>query len=234
MIRPITTSRVSVRWNGRTAATAILTLLLLGPISVSAQPTVVAPGGGTAGQRPFRLMVGFTTGVPIAHLGGQDEADQGFAAPDAGFVFRGYLPLTDQVDLAFDLALPRFKVRTGEFIQTTNVHLSEAKYMGKMLGMGLRMFVGEPEWGKPFVLVTGGMYQLTFDRFLAGVQRITRGAFRPGAAVGGGVEFKIGEFDVEGTLRYHRFTDTGNFGLGDLSWIEIGFGLDLQVAGRGR
>lgn len=234
MIRRIAPSDTSICRAGRTTAAVVLALVLFAPVAALAQPTVVAPGGGPSGERPFRLNLGFAGGVPVAHLGGKSEAGEGFAQTDLGFVFRGYLPLTDQVDLAFDLALPRFKVRTGEFTEVTNTYIADARYYGKMLGVGLRMFVGEPTWGKPFVVATGGMYQLTFDRFLGGVQTITAGAFRPGAAIGGGVEFKVGEFDLEGTLRYHRFTDTGNFGLGDLSWIELGFGLDLQLSGRRR
>jgi len=35
--------------------------------------------------------------------------------------------------------------------------------------------------------------------------------------------FQLGDdFNIDFTLRYHRFTDTGHFGLGDLSWLELG------------
>jgi len=209
------------------AVAILLSLAMSGPCA--AQTGTGLPQDQARG---FSLLAAVAYQVPLAHLSGSEPAD-GFAKPDLGLVLRGYLPMTDQVDLTFDLALPRFRVHTDEFTLTNNIHIADAQYFGKMIALGARIFIGEPVWGKPYLVATGGMYQLNYDRFLSGVLIETRGAFRPGAAIGGGVRFMIAEFTLEGDVRYHRFTDTGNYGLGDLSWVEFAFGIDLQI-GRKR
>ena len=205
------------------AVAVVLSLAVSGPCAAQTGTDLL-----DAQARGFSLLAAVAYQVPLAHLSGSEPAD-GFAKSDLGFILRGYLPLTDQVDFAFDLTLPRFKVRTSDFTLINNTHIADAQYFGKMLAVGVRVFLGEPVWGKPYLIATGGMYQLNYDRFLSGVLIESRGAFRPGAAVGGGVRFKVAEFTLEGEVRYHRFTDTGNYGLGDLSWIELAFGMDLQI-----
>jgi hypothetical protein len=219
------------RGNRRTALfppAAVLLLALLSSVPCTAQS--VPPEEQAGG---FSLLTAAAAQIPLAHLKGSEPAD-GFANPGFGLVLRGYLPLREHLDLAFDLALPRFKVRTGDFTQTNNIGIEDAEYFGKMLAVGARFFLGEPAWGKPYLVATGGMYQLNYNRYLNGLLTETKGAFRPGAAIGGGVQFKIADFILEGDVRYHRFTDTGNFGLGDLSWIELALGLDLQIGGKKR
>jgi hypothetical protein len=205
------------------AVAIVLSLAVSGPCAAQ-----TGTGRPEDQARDFSLLAAVAFQVPLAHLSGCEPAD-GFAQPDFGLILRGYLPLTGKVDLTFDLALPRFKVRTGKFILTNSIPIEDAEYFGKMLAVGARLFVGKPDWGKPYLVATGGMYQLNYDRFLSGFEVETRGAFRPGAAIGGGIRFKVADFTLDGDIRYHRFTDTGNYGLGDLSWIELAFGMDLQI-----
>lgn len=182
--------------------------------------------------RPVTILVGAGIDLPMGHLVEEATARDGFAKSGATLTFRGYIPIGPSLDAMIDLALPRFKVDTERFQRVTNMNIQEAFYQGKVLSVGGRWSPYRAGWGKAFLVASGGMYQLIYDRFEQGVQTVTDGAFRLGAAVGGGIHYRFELVDVDLTARYHRYTDTGNFGLGDLSWLELGFSVVLPVGGE--
>jgi hypothetical protein len=73
------------------------------------------------------------------------------------------------------------------------------------------------------------MYQLDRERFEFGVLVEQEGAFRPGAAIGAGLQFTLRDFDLHAAMRYHRFTDTGHYALGDLSWLEFTILFSMRI-----
>jgi hypothetical protein len=196
----------------------------------------VAPGVASAqvirGERPsiptpesraILFQIGFGGNLPIAHLAATDERTDGYARTGLNIAFRSFIPFKEKIDLVVDLVLPRFKVNEGAYNDSFYPSIGEAFYKGKILSLGARWigFRGL-RGGDGYLMVTGGMYQLIYDRFVGAPQTITEGAFRPGAAIGAGVQLPLQDFNIDFTLRYHRFTDTGHFGLGDLSWLELG------------
>ncbi len=204
---------------------------------------VVAPGTASAqvlvgerapalvpDTRPVLFQVGFGSTLPIAHLAATVNQTDGFARTGLNLALRSYIPLTKRIDVMADLVLPRFGVADGDYNRNFFPPIGDAFYRGKILSVGARWigFRGL-KGGDGYLMVTGGMYQLTFDRFDGPVQVITEGAFRPGAAIGAGVQLPLKDFDIDLTLRYHRFTDTGHFGLGDLSWLELSILISLEV-----
>lgn len=182
---------------------------------------------------PVTILVGTGFNLPMAHLAADATARDGFAKPSITITFRGYIPLTATLDGMVDLALPRFKVDNDRFQRATNMNIQEAFYQGKVLSVGARWSGYRASWGRAFLIASGGMYQLIYDRFEEGIQTVTEGAFRLGGAVGAGLQYDFALVDADLSIRYHRFTDTGNFGLGDLSWLEIGASVVLPVGGGG-
>jgi hypothetical protein len=132
-----------------------------------------------------------------------------------------------------DLALPRFGMDETQFERGTSLDVAEPTFRGNALSMGARWFPYRSSFGDLYLLATGGMYHLVFDGFIGGVLQTERGAYRLGGSVGGGFQFHHSLTDFDVVVRYHRFTDTGTFGLGDLTWLEIGLAVDMEM-GRDR
>ena len=206
-------------------------LLLLVALVVSLAPGAASaqvirgerPATPAPESRPILYQVGFGATLPIAHLAATEKQTDGYARSGLNVAFRAFIPFREKIDLVVDLVLPRFRVKEDAYNDSFIPGIGEAYYKGKILSLGGR-WVGFRglRGGDGYLMVTGGMYQLIYDRFVGPVQEITEGAFRPGAAIGAGVQLPLRDFNIDFTLRYHRFTDTGHFGLGDLSWLELG------------
>lgn len=211
-------------------AVSLAALLVLSPGRADAQQPGVT---GEGGRRPVTIVVGAGINLPMAHLAAESEASDGFAKPGMNLSFRGFIPVSGSLDAMIDLVLPRFKVDTERFQRETNMNIQDAFYQGKVLSVGARWSPYRAGWGKAFLTASGGMYQLIYDRFERGIQTVTEGAFRLGGAVGAGVQYDFALVDADLSIRYRRYTDTGNFGLGDLSWLEFGLSVVLPVGGEG-
>ncbi len=233
----------SLRSVGRPAV-LLCALMLFLPADVGAQRVGIP---GTANEdigREAVFQLGFGLAFPLAHLAATDDPliwdgdrnithrGDGYARMSTNLALRVYVPLGRRIDLAADLTLPRFGVNEGSFRTDSSIHIGEAVYYGRMLGLGGRWIPWERDWGRAFILVTAGMYQLNYQRFLGGIETITRGAYRPGASVGGGVEYTAWLLAMDLTMRYHRYTDYPNFGAGDLAWIEAGFQVSFDLDGK--
>jgi len=180
--------------------------------------------------RPITLQFGAGPTVPLAHLNAKSEFDDGYALPGMNLSFRSFIPFSERLDVMVDLTLPTFKFKTSQFTSDHLYPVEDAKYSGKMLSLGARWWAWPVAGGRSFLLVSGGMYQLNRERFEFGVLRELEGAFRPGAAIGGGIQFTMSDFELHSTVRYHRFTDTGHFGLGDISWVEFAFMFSMRIS----
>ncbi|MCK4772774.1 MAG: hypothetical protein KAT18_07620 [Candidatus Latescibacteria bacterium] len=204
------------------------------PRGIHAQQSVAT--GGTGGRDALRYVIiqaGTGVTVPLMHLGASDDIDDGYARPHTMLIFRAYIPFMRKIDLMVDLALPRFKVDEQKYEKNTRTLIDEAFYKGKILSLGARWFPFANPFKRGFVMASAGMYQLIWDRFLNGgrdIYTVINGAYKLGGAVGGGLEFKLGDVMMDGVLRYHHYMDACNFGEGNLSWLEIG----LQVTFGGR
>ncbi len=222
-----------------TGLMVIMTVVALVPHLAYAQPVLTGSerGSSAASRSPvIQLGMGFT--VPTLHLGAADEPDDGYAKPSGTLIFRSYIPLKGNIDLMVDLVLPRFKVNEGRFTENTGYDIQKSFYKGKMLSLGARWIISTTPSRRGFVMVSGGMYQLIFDRFIEGMRSedsvdatVIKGAFKPGFAFGGGMEFKLGEVAVDGVLRYHYYLDQGNFGEGALAWLELGVQISFNLTG---
>lgn len=210
---------------------ALVLLGSLAPAGASAQVIAGEPAAVPAtGSRPVLIQIGFGANLPIAHLAATDKRTDGFAKTGMNIALRSFIPLTRKIDIMADLILPRFSVAEKEYNTDYFPPISDALYKGKVLSLGARWFAYRGPWrGEGYLMISGGMYQLVYERFDGPVQVITEGAFRPGAAIGAGIQLPLGDFDIDASIRYHRFTDTGHFGLGDLSWLEIGLLFSLRV-----
>jgi len=215
----------------------IMTVVALAPHRVYAQPVLTGSerGSSAASRRPV-IQIGTGFAVPNLHLGASDEANDGYARPNVTMIFRSYIPLKGNIDLMVDLVLPRFKVNENRFFENTGHVISKSFYKGKMLSLGARWIISNTPSRRGFVMVSGGMYQLIFDRFIDGLRSeesfdmtVIKGAFKPGIAFGGGMEFKLGDVAVDGVLRYHYYLDQGNFGRGALGWFELGIQVSLNL-----
>jgi hypothetical protein len=202
------------------------------PAAASAQQVISGgPQAPPPEPRPITLKVGFGPSFPLAHLAETGDIQDGYANPGVGLYFRAFFPYSRRIDIMADLVLPKFKVKSGEYQRDHNIPFQEAKYRGKMLSLGARwMALRRPNWSA-YLMASGGMYQLSYERFIFGVETITEGRFRPGGSVGLGVEYPFLDFSFDGVVRYHRHVDGHNFGQGDLAWLEVGFALSLRLTG---
>ena|GEM_PF-1735686 len=221
-----------------------LLLLLFLPLQTRAQNVrVLAPAGPDQERAAvFQLGIGFT--VPLHHLAAADDplvmddnyrithVGDGYARPGTSLCLRVYYPISRRIDLAADISLPRFKLDQAEFRSDSSIHITDPDYYGRALSLGARYIALERNWGRAFLLLTGGMYQLNLERFLSGPEIKTRGAYRPGAAIGGGIEYSAWLLVMDLTVRYHRYTDFTHFGSGDLAWLEVGYQVSFDLDGK--
>ena len=211
---------------------ATLALGLLLPAGAAAQILTgprTPPEAPPEQRRPILLQIGTGPTVPIAHLAAKEDVRDGYALPSVNLLFRAWIPVKGNWDALVDLALPTFKFKTAEYLDDHLIPLAEAEWEGKMLSLGGRWRGWRVGNGEAYLMASGGMYQLNLNRFEFGVLREREGAFRPGAAIGAGVNLPLRDFELDAAFRYHRFTDTGNFGLGDLSWLEFGILFSIRI-----
>lgn len=222
-----------------TVLAGLILLVVALPRPAAAQRITVGGGDEESVSRPTTIQIGYGFTVPLAHLAATEKGMEwdsierdifvrgdGYALSGTTLNFRAYVPVLQHVDFVADLVLPRFRLQSGAFERQSGEHIANAIYFGKALSIGGRWIPYNTAWGRVFVMVTGGMYQLNFDRFIGGVQVITKGAFKDGASIGCGVEYNKWLLAADLMVRYHRFTDSAHFGVGGLSWLEIG----LQVS----
>jgi hypothetical protein len=216
---------------------ALLTVLL--PAGSAAQ--VVLPPEEPPRRVPV-FQLGASYGFPTATFAraerpfvfGPNESvasfGDGFATTGTSLNVGLALPLSHRLDLAFDLIIPRFKMKTEEFRLVSNLNINHATYFGKILNAGLRWSPAEWSWGRSYLMVTGGMYQLINQRTLLGIVRVTKGAFKAGASIGIGVEYNRFILPIDMLLRFHRYTDYGHFVHGDIAWIEASVRFNFPMA----
>ncbi len=164
-----------------------------------------------AAENPFV----FGPGESVASFG------DGYASLGTSLNVGVSLPLSRRFDLTFDLIMPKFKMRTGAFRTQSKLNINNATYYGKILNAGLRWYPAEWSWGRSYLMVTAGMYQLINQRTLLGAVRVTKGAFKAGASIGIGIEYSRFLLPVDLLVRFHRYTDYGHFVRGDIAWIEM-------------
>ena len=153
----------------------------------------------------------------------------GYARYGTTLNFRVCIPLSRSFDFVADLVIPSFKMKTREFRQQSNLYITHASYLGKMLSVGARWFPLEWSWGRGFLIGTAGMYQIINDRFLSGIQEVERGAFKAGGALGVGCELSNFIVPIDLVVRFHRYTDYGHFVQGDMAWIELAVHLSFPL-----
>lgn len=223
----------------------LIGVLLLGaaPQAGAQNVRILAPENETL-ERSAVFQLGFGVTIPLAHLSATDDAmvmnasgdithiGDGYARSGTNLCLRVYIPLTKKIDLAADLTLPRFKLDQTEFRRDSSIHITNPDYYGRALGLGARYIVLNRNWGRAFLLATGGMYQLNLERFLSGPEVKTLGAYHPGASIGAGVEYTVWLLATDFTLRYHRYTDYDHFGAGDLAWLEISLQVSFDLDGK--
>jgi hypothetical protein len=212
----------------------VLALGLLMPAGVAAQIITgprTPPETPPEPRRPILLQIGAGPTVPLAHLAATGNQDDGYALPSANVIFRAWIPFKGPWDVMVDLTLPRFKFGTTAYLNDNLIPLQDAKWEGKLISLGGRWRGWRVGRGEAYLMASGGMYQLNLSRFEYGVLVERAGAFRPGAALGAGVNLPLRDFELDAGFRYHRFTDTGHYGLGDLSWLEFAVLFSIRVTG---
>ncbi len=219
---------IVMNWRRGFLTGALLTILL--PASAAAQ--VVLPPKEPPRRVPvFQLGAGY--GLPTATFAAAENPfvfgpggttasfGDGYARVGTSLIVGINLPLSRRFDVTFDLIMPRFKMKTGEFRVQSNLNINHATYFGKILNAGLRWYPTQSSWGKSYLMITAGMYQLINQRTLLGAVRVTRGAFKAGGSIGIGIEYARFILPVDLLLRFHRYTDYGHFVHGDIAWLEV-------------
>ena len=206
---------------------SLLGQMVLPPDEVPRRVAILQIGGGYT--MPMASFAAAENPLVLGANGDVVSFGDGFARYGTSLNFRVCIPMSQSFDFVADLLIPNFKMKTQEFRQQSNLYITHARYMGKLLSVGTRWFPLNWSWGRAYLIGTAGMYQLINDRFLSGLKTVERGAFKAGGALGVGFELSDFIVPVDMLLRFHRYTDYGHFVRGDIAWIELAFHLGFPL-----